>query len=124
VGQSQAFGGRLTPDNAHIVVQVRDASNRDQMGIMDLDGSDFRCTTCNHYARATSLEPFADGVRALVNTTAGSGGGLGDVQHAVLECAPSLYGCQSATSLPVRFPIPGLAAGAQNRGVGLHPDGT
>jgi len=123
VGQSQAFDGKLTPDHAHIVVKVKDASDRDQMGVMELDGSSFRCLTCGTYTRATALEAFPDGLRALVNTSPGSGGGIGDVQLAVLECAPSLWDCQTKTSLPVRFPIAGLGAGAQNRGAQLHPDG-
>lgn len=123
VGQSQAFDGRLTPDHAHVVLQVKDASNRDQMGVMDLDGSNFTCLTCGTYTRATALQPFPDGLRALVNTSAGSGGGIGDIQLAVLECAPSLYDCQTKSSLPLRFPIPGIPQGAQNRGAQLHPDG-
>lgn len=119
-GQSQSFGGKLTPDHAHVVVQVKDANDRDQMGVMRLDGSEFRCLTCGTYARATGLEPFPDETRAIVNLGAG---GIGDIQLAVLECAPSLYDCQTRQSLPVAFPIPGIGAGAQNRGTQLHPDG-
>jgi hypothetical protein len=123
IGQNQAFDGKLTPDFAHVVVKVKDASDRDQMGVMNLDGSGFTCVTCGTYTRATALEAFPDGVRALVNTSAGSGGGIGDIQLAVLECAPSLWDCQTKTSLPVRFPIANINAGAQNRGAQLHPDG-
>lgn len=122
-GQSQAFGGRLTPDDAHVVVQIKDASDRDQQALIDLDGANLQCVTCGIYTRATALEVFPDGQRALVNVTPGQGGGLGDVQLAVLECTPSVYDCQTRVSLPLRFPIPSLAAGAQNRGVQLHPDG-
>jgi len=118
-GESRAFGGKLTPDDQHVVVNVV-VESRNQVGVMNLDGSGFQCVTCGIYTRANALEPFPDGQRALVNL---GGGGIGDIQMAVLECAPSLYDCQAKTSLPVRFPIPGILSGAQNRGAQLHPDG-
>lgn len=118
-GESRAFGGKLTPDHQHVVVAVQEGGE-DHVALIDLAGGGYRCVTCGIYARASNLEPFPDGQRALVNL---GGGGIGNIQFAVLECAPSLYDCQAKSSLPVRFPIPGILQGAQNRGAQLHPDG-
>jgi len=119
VGESFSFDGKLTPDFQHVVVRVV-IDDSDQMGVMDLDGSNFHCLTCDAYETATALEPFPDEQRALVNL---GGGGIGDIQLSVLECSPGLYDCQSWEALPLRFPIPGILDGAQNRGAQLHPDG-
>lgn len=118
-GDSRAFGGKLTPDEQHVVVHV-EVGGETHAGVMKLDGSAFQCLTCGAFARSGGLQPFPDGLRALVNL---GGNGIGDLQFAVLECAPSLYDCQTKRTSPVRFPIPGILSGAQNRGAQLHPDG-
>jgi hypothetical protein len=118
-GDSRAFGGKLTPDERHAVVAVV-VDGRNQAGILGLEDGSFACVTCGAFERAAGLEPFPDGTRALVNL---GGGGIGDIQFAVLECAPSLYDCRSRSTLPVRFPIRGIVQGAQNRGAQIHPDG-
>ena len=117
---SQAFGGRLAPDDEHVLVRIRDVDESQQIATMRLDGSDVRCVTCGAFARAPSADAFPDGRRLLVSV---SDSGIGDIKHFVQECSPDLYHCRESTVLPVRFPIGGLVDGGQNRGVGIHPDG-
>lgn len=117
---SQAFGGRLLPDAEHVLLRVRDVDDSQQLATMRLDGSDVRCVTCGAFPRAPGAEAFPDEKRLLVSV---SDTGIGDIQHYVQECSPDLYDCRESVVLPIRFPIPGLPQGGQNRGVGLHPDG-
>ncbi|MEU8120506.1 hypothetical protein AB0C21_17500 [Spirillospora sp. NPDC049024] len=92
-----------------------------QVGAVKLDGSGgFSCISCGVLDGAREASPFPDGRRALMS---GAADGTGDIDHQVVECAPSLHDCRSRTVLPVKLPRDGLKQGAQNREPRLHPDG-
>lgn len=114
-----SFGGALAPDARHVMLRLT-VGGADHVGIMDLDGSDVRCLTCDVLPSATRGTPFEDGRRLWVGIVES---GIGDYQWSVVECAPSLYDCQQKEAVPVRFPIPSLLDGAQNREALPHPDG-
>jgi hypothetical protein len=82
--------GFTAPD----VVGTQLASVRD-------DGSDFRCLTCDGPIRGNQrpVQRLRDGSRVLV---AGPNGA--SPRWSVLECAPSLLDCQSATLVPIALP--------------------
>lgn len=73
-----------------------------QLGIIKLDGSDFRCLTCDTGLITGNLkvaQRFGDGQRMLV-----SGNNSPNPKWNVLECSPSVLDCQSAVMLPIQLP--------------------
>lgn len=105
----------LTPDEEHLAIGV-EVKGADHVGITDLEGRNYRCLTCGHVETALKPELFHDGKRLWFADQSGqSSGGTGDFQWSILECAPSILACESATVLPVTFPRDSLAQGAQNR---------
>lgn len=73
-----------------------------QLGIIDLDGSDFRCLTCDTGLITGNLkvaQRFRDGERLLV-----AGNNSPNPKWSVLECTPSVLDCQSAVKLPIQLP--------------------
>ncbi|MBG0816496.1 hypothetical protein [Planomonospora sp. ID82291] len=125
---SSSQGVKLAPDGRHLVMGIV-YRGEEQVGVMLPDGSGFSCVTCGRLKTARGTEIFPDGGKLWVERVpAGSGapgasGGTGDIHYSVLECAPSVYDCRTSELVPVRFPVPGLKQGAQNRAVQIHPDG-
>ncbi|WP_149256970.1 carboxypeptidase-like regulatory domain-containing protein [Actinomadura sp. K4S16] len=121
-------GVTLAPDGRHLILSVVYQGSQ-QVAAMNTDGTGFSCVTCGKLKTARGKEVFPDGKRLWVEKVpddsgaGGSSGGIGDVQYEVLECKPSVYDCRTGTTRPVRFPIPGLKEGAQNRATQIHPDG-
>jgi len=107
-------GVELAPDDEHLIVIVNH-EEKSQIGIARFDGSEFRCLTCGLSKRATKPTVLADGKRIWFSDNAG--GGLGEQQWAILECEPTIYNCQQARKVDVKFPIDSLSegTGAQNR---------
>jgi hypothetical protein len=73
-----------------------------QLGIIDVDGSNFRCLTCDTGLITGNLrvaQRFRDGRRMLV-----AGNNSPNPKWHVLECTPSVLDCQSATLLPIQLP--------------------
>lgn len=110
----------LAPDAAHVIIEFEEGESQ-QIGIMDLAGSNFECVTCGFLSEAAKAQAFEDSQRLLVSHSTVSG--IGEVQYEIVECAPSLYDCQDMQVLPIRFPINSLSEGAQNREAVPHPDG-
>ncbi|MEO3785800.1 hypothetical protein ABGB12_20920 [Actinocorallia sp. B10E7] len=128
VKPSSSQGVRLAPDGRHLVMSIV-YRGEEQVGVMLPDGSGFSCVTCGKLKTARGTEVFPDGKKLWVERVPegsgapGASGGTGDIHYSVLECAPSVYDCRTSKLVPVRFPVPGLKQGAQNRAVQLHPDG-
>ena len=73
-----------------------------QLGIIDLDGSDFRCLTCGTGLISGNLkvgQRLRDGQRLLV-----AGNNNANPRWNILECTPSVLDCQSAVMLPIQLP--------------------
>lgn len=73
-----------------------------QLGIIRLDGSDFRCLTCASGLITGNLkvaQRFRDGQRLLV-----SGNNSPNPKWNILECTPSILDCQSSLMLPIQLP--------------------
>lgn len=93
----------------------------EQVGAVRLDRPGFSCISCGVLDGAREARPFPDERRVF--TAAPSGGSLGDLQFAVVECTPSIVDCRERVASPVTFPRDGLADGAQNREPRISPDG-
>lgn len=133
-------GTRLTSatmlrGDTHLLVE-RDVGSAHELGVMPREGGAFRCISCDVAPTAKDADAFDDGRRILVQRQEGAGGvleagsevnpvggGLGDLQFTIIECTPSIVDCDSATAMPLNFPIDGLSQGAQIREVAPHPDG-
>jgi hypothetical protein len=72
-----------------------------QVAILGLDGSDFRCLTCGSpiSGNLKVVQHFRDGRRLLVTGNNGP-----NPSWNVLECAPSVLDCQSASLLRIQLP--------------------
>ncbi|WP_372788607.1 hypothetical protein [Paraconexibacter sp.] len=125
----------LLPDQEHILVQ-QTVGGSPQLGVIPRTGGAFRCITCEVASNASDPDPFDDGRRILVRRPEGAGaaidaagdlspvgGGLGDLQFSIIECAPSIADCDRVSVGAVTFPIDGLTEGAQIREVAPTPDG-
>lgn len=125
-------GGTLMPDAQHALVWGVVGGAR-QVGVMRLDGTGFTCISCGVVSQALDPDAFDDGRRILVSGAekaaadplgaVGGGGGLGDLQYTVIECAPSVADCRGRRALPLDFPTDSLSQGVQNREVATSPDG-
>jgi hypothetical protein len=115
-------GVELAPDDKHLVA-VANFEEKSQIGVANFDGSEFKCLTCGLSNRATKPTALEDGKRIWFSDNAG--GGLGEQQWAILECAPSIYDCQEAKKVDVKFPIDSIfeGTGAQNREAKPDPYG-
>lgn len=88
------------------------------------DGSGMRCLTCGAWTGDDLLKPFAfeDGKRILVRIGAQSPTVPAD--HGVVECAPSVLDCRTATVVPIVPPGAGDPGVEQDqREFRLSPDG-
>ncbi|MFE9186765.1 hypothetical protein ACFYMB_25940 [Micromonospora haikouensis] len=131
------FSADLAPDGRHIVTTFAPTEGEKQVGVMDLDGTDFRCITCGRMKSAWGPDVFPDQRRMLVQvpspvdrvTEALPDGlnplsaGTGDQSYAIVECLPSIYDCRTLRRQPLEFPRNSLLEGAQNRTVSVSPDG-
>ncbi|MFG1904093.1 TolB-like translocation protein [Micromonospora carbonacea] len=131
------FSADLAPDGRHIVTTFAPTEGEKQVGVMDLDGTDFHCITCGRMKSAWGPDVFPDQQRMLVQvpspvdrlTEALPDGlnplsaGTGDQSYAVVECLPSVYDCRTLRRQPLEFPRNSLLEGAQNRTVSVSPDG-
>jgi hypothetical protein len=128
-------GATLLRGDSHLLVE-RDVGSAHQIGVIPRAGGAFACISCDVAPTAKDADAFDDGRRILVQRQEGAGaileagsevnpvgGGLGDLQFTIIECSPSIIDCDSATAMPLNFPIDGLAQGAQIREVAPHPDG-
>lgn len=124
----------LAPGERSVVVEG-EVDGAEQVGVMGLDGKEFRCLTCGLATQALDPDPLDDGRRILLTGVEpskldallqrlGGGAGLGDLQFSVLECAPSIEDCADRRIVPLDFPRDGLVDGAQVREVSASPDGT
>ncbi|HUP92207.1 MAG TPA: hypothetical protein VM074_08170 [Solimonas sp.] len=97
-----------------------------QVGMMDPDGTDFRCLTCGTVLDGTPgyLYAFADGRRFFYATlpegTENASAGTNIAPH-IAECAPSLLQCDRLTLSDVT--LPSIAGDLNDREPRLSPDG-
>lgn len=126
----------LLRGGSHLLVE-RERDGAREIGVLPRAGGAFQCITCDVAPGASDPDQFDDGRRMIVQRAEGGlsqvgeatgdaspiGGGLGDLQFSIVECAPSLADCDRASVLPLDFPIDGLLEGAQIREVAASPDG-
>jgi hypothetical protein len=115
-------GAELTPDEKHLIFLVQ-TEGTTQIALGNLEGRAFRCLTCGLTKRAVKPTALLDGKRLWFSDNVGNG--LGDQQWSMLECAPSIYQCDSRQKLHVKFPIDSVFGnpGAQNREAKPDPYG-
>jgi hypothetical protein len=115
-------GAELTPDQKHLFF-LATIEGGTQVVITNLSGKHLRCLTCGVSKGAAKPNPLEDGKRLWFSDNAG--GNLGEQQWAILECAPSIYNCQTKRKLDVEFPIDSIFGnpGAQNREAKPDPYG-
>jgi hypothetical protein len=133
-----------TPDGDHLVfVFTSEEEPENQLGLIGVDGSGFRCLTCGLAQPPDPARPitttrpldlgkpfvFSDGKRVLLrqpgredNTEGPLAGPAADYSYFVLECEPSLLRCGDRRLLPLRLPAAGLTQGSQNREGRISPD--
>jgi hypothetical protein len=90
------------------------------------DGTDLRCLSCtvarDGDAALLKALPFPDGERLAVRV--GEQSPVQPADHGVLECAPSVADCRTATLVPVAPPAAGNGAVVQDqRELRIAPDG-
>lgn len=105
----------VAPDDHHLVVEVM-VSGNSQIAITDLNGENYQCISCGLATNATKIKALGDSKRVwFANTSGQQGGGAGKIDYQILECAPSIYDCQTKSSRTVRFPAGGNLLTGQNR---------
>ncbi len=84
-------------------------SGNSQIATTNLNGGDYQCISCGVATNATKIKALGDSKRVwFANTSGGQqGGGAGHIDYQILECAPSIYDCQTKTSKKVQFPAGG-----------------
>ncbi len=105
----------VAPDDHHLVVEVMISGNS-QIATTDLNGDNYQCISCGVATNATKIKAMGDSKRVwFANTSGQQGGGAGHIDYQILECAPSIYDCQTKTSKKVQFPAGGSLLSGQNR---------
>ncbi|NTY58341.1 TolB family protein [Mycolicibacterium sphagni] len=105
----------VAPDDQHLIVEVMISGNS-QIAVTDLNGASYQCISCGLATNATKIKAIGDGKRVwFANTSGQQGGGAGHIDYQILECAPSIYDCQTKAMKKVQFPAGGSLLTGQNR---------
>jgi hypothetical protein len=89
-----------------------------ELGYIRLDGSGFRCLSCDSSLNGHEPQPFRDGRRVFLQQ--GENQSSGQADYVIVECRPSLADCRQSSSKPVLGL--GDSSSLQDRVPKLSPD--
>ncbi|AUD00819.1 TolB family protein [Spirosoma pollinicola] len=101
------------PDGKHIIAEVHFAGKKKgDIAVMNEDGSDFKCLTCElkEEIGGEMPVPLPDGKRVYT-------------PDGILECSPSIVNCQQARILPLVYPAIPQATMVMHIATNMSPDG-
>ena len=93
-------------------------AEQQELGYIRLDGSGFRCLSCDSSLSGHEPQPFRDGRRVFLQQ--GENQSASQAEYVIVECRPSLADCRESSSKPVLGL--GDASSLQDRVPKLSPD--
>jgi hypothetical protein len=109
-------GPAFSADGSRIIAAARSSAfSGTQIVSFKQDGSGYRCLTCGAWTGDALSKPYAfnDGRRILARI--GQQSPLTSADHGVVECAPSVADCRTATVVPIEVPSTADSAVVQDQ---------